>query len=73
MAVVVISNVFRISAGERISQFGTLKCVGATSRQIIKSVLYESIFFIRTWHTDWNPCRTLPDKRRRWRDQSVPG
>ena len=44
MAVVVISNVFRISAGERISQFGTLKCVGATSRQIIKSVLYESIF-----------------------------
>ena len=44
MAVVVISNVFRISAGERISQFGTLKCVGATGRQIIKSVLYESIF-----------------------------
>lgn len=44
MAVIVISNVFRISAGDRISQFGTLKCVGATSRQIIKSVMYESFF-----------------------------
>lgn len=44
MAVIVISNVFRISAGERISQFGTLKCVGATSRQITGSVMYESVF-----------------------------
>ncbi len=32
MSVVVISNVFRISAGERLSQFGTLKCVGATGK-----------------------------------------
>ncbi|MDD3404403.1 MAG: FtsX-like permease family protein [Hespellia sp.] len=44
MSVIVISNVFRISAGERISQFGILKCVGATEKQIMESVLYEGIF-----------------------------
>jgi len=43
MSVIVISNVFRISAEERIAQFGTLKCVGATSRQIMETVMYESL------------------------------
>lgn len=44
MSVIVISNVFRVSAGERIAQFGTLKCVGATGRQIVETVMYESFF-----------------------------
>jgi len=44
MSVIVISNVFKISAGERLSQFGTLKCVGATGKQITETVMYESIF-----------------------------
>jgi putative ABC transport system permease protein len=44
MSVVVISNAFRVSAGERTAQFGILKSVGATRRQITFSVLYESIF-----------------------------
>lgn len=43
MSIIVISNVFRISAGERIAQFGTLKCVGATKKQIIETVMYESL------------------------------
>lgn len=41
MAVIVISNVFRMSANERVSEFGTLKCVGATGKQIYKTMLYE--------------------------------
>lgn len=44
MAVVVISNVFLVSAKERIAQFGTLKCVGATAKQIVGTVMYESLF-----------------------------
>lgn len=44
MSVVVVSNVFRISAKERIAQFGILKCVGATGKQITATVMYESIF-----------------------------
>lgn len=44
MSVIVISNVFRVSAGERIAQFGTLKCVGATGKQIVETVMYESLF-----------------------------
>lgn len=43
MSVVVISNVFRISASERTVQFGTLKCVGATKKQIIETIIYESL------------------------------
>lgn len=43
MAVVVISNAFRVSAGERLAQFGMLKSVGATKRQIMSTVMYESI------------------------------
>ncbi|MDR2655505.1 MAG: ABC transporter permease [Oscillospiraceae bacterium] len=43
-SVIVVSNAFRISAGERASQFGILKSVGATKRQIASSVLYEGVF-----------------------------
>lgn len=43
MAVVVISNVFRVSARERTAVFGTLKCVGATPVQIRKAMLWEAL------------------------------
>lgn len=43
MSVIVISNAFRMSANERIAQFGTLKCVGATGDQIYKTIMYECI------------------------------
>ena len=43
MSVVVISNIFYISANERISEFGILKCVGTTEKQILSIVLYESV------------------------------
>ena len=43
-SVIVISNSFRVSAGERLSQFGILKSVGATKRQIAESIMYESLF-----------------------------
>lgn len=43
MSVVVISNVFRISTGERLSLFGTLKSVGATGKQIKETVMYEAV------------------------------
>lgn len=44
MSVTVVSNVFRISARERVNQFGILKSVGATKEQITATVMYESIF-----------------------------
>lgn len=43
MSVIVISNAFRLSANERISQFGTLKCVGATKKQIYQTIMYECV------------------------------
>ena len=43
-SVVVISNAFRISASERMRQFGILKSVGATKQQILKTVLFEAAF-----------------------------
>ncbi len=43
MSVVVISNAFRVSAGERTAQFGILKSVGATKRQITATVMYEGV------------------------------
>ena len=43
MSVIVISNVFRMSANERVAQFGTLKCVGATKEQIYKTIMYECL------------------------------
>jgi putative ABC transport system permease protein len=42
-SVIVVSNAFRVSAGERTRQFGILKSVGATKRQIAVTVLYEGI------------------------------
>ena len=44
ISVVVISNSFRVSAAERLRQFGILKSVGATKKQIRQTVLYESVF-----------------------------
>ncbi|MDR3289043.1 MAG: FtsX-like permease family protein [Peptococcaceae bacterium] len=43
-SVIVISSAFRISAGERTRQFGILKSVGATKKQIAQTVLYEGVF-----------------------------
>lgn len=43
MSVIVISNVFRMSANERVAQFGTLKCVGATKKQIYRTIMYECL------------------------------
>jgi putative ABC transport system permease protein len=42
-SIVVISNAFRVSAGERTKQFGMLKSVGATSRQIRSTVIHEGL------------------------------
>lgn len=44
MSVVVVSNIFRVSANERTVQFGILKSVGAARKQIMETVMYESIF-----------------------------
>lgn len=44
MSILVISNVFRMSAGERVAEFGVLKCAGATKEQICKTIMYESFF-----------------------------
>ncbi|MDR1065622.1 MAG: FtsX-like permease family protein, partial [Oscillospiraceae bacterium] len=44
VSIVVVSNSFRVSAGERTRQFGILKSVGATKRQITQSVVYEGVF-----------------------------
>jgi putative ABC transport system permease protein len=43
-SIVVVSNSFRVSAGERRRQFGILKSVGATKKQIAQIILYEGIF-----------------------------
>jgi len=43
MSVIVISNGFRVSAGERATQFGILKSTGATKHQIRATVMYESV------------------------------
>lgn len=44
MSVTVISNVFRTSANQRIKEFGVMKCVGGTVRQVKETVIYESIW-----------------------------
>ncbi|MDR0917385.1 MAG: ABC transporter permease [Oscillospiraceae bacterium] len=44
-SVVAIANAFNISANERVRQFGILKSVGATSKQIRASVMYEGLWF----------------------------
>jgi putative ABC transport system permease protein len=43
-SVIVMSNAFRVSAGQRLSQFGILKSVGATKRQITETVVYEGLW-----------------------------
>ncbi|MDR0671293.1 MAG: ABC transporter permease [Oscillospiraceae bacterium] len=43
-SVIVVSNAFRMSASERTRQFGILKSVGATKKQIAESVIYEGVF-----------------------------
>ena len=42
-SVIVLSNAFRVSAKERIHQFGILKSVGATKKQINQTVIAESL------------------------------
>ena len=44
ISIVVVSNAFRVSASERSAQFGILKSVGATKKQIVSTVLYEGLF-----------------------------
>lgn len=44
MSVTVISNIFAVSANKRIQEFGILKCVGGTRKQIKESVIYESLW-----------------------------
>ena len=42
-SVIVVSNSFRVSAGERLTQFGILKSIGATKQQIAKTIMNESV------------------------------
>ena len=44
MSVTVISNIFAASANKRIQEFGILKCVGGTRKQIKENVIYESLW-----------------------------
>lgn len=44
IAVSVISNIFQVSTNQRMKEFGTLKCVGGTSKQVKETILYESIW-----------------------------
>ena len=46
VSAVVISNTFRVSAMERAKQFGILKSVGATKKQIRATVMYEGLFLL---------------------------
>lgn len=41
-SVIVIANAFYISTSERVRQFGLLKSAGATSEQIMQSILFEA-------------------------------
>lgn len=41
--IIVVSNSFRVSAGERIRQFGILKSAGAEKRQIAQIILFEGL------------------------------
>ena len=43
-SVFVISNSFRISVSEKVGQYGMLASVGATRRQIRRTVLYEGLY-----------------------------
>ncbi|MDR1264458.1 MAG: ABC transporter permease [Propionibacteriaceae bacterium] len=43
-SVIIASNAFRASAGERTKQFGLLGSIGATKGQITAAVVYEGVF-----------------------------
>jgi len=43
VSVTVVSNAFRVSADERTAQFGILKSVGATKKQVAATVMYEGV------------------------------
>jgi ABC-type antimicrobial peptide transport system permease subunit len=43
-SVIIASNAFRVSAGERTKQFGLLRSIGATRKQITAAVVYEGVF-----------------------------
>lgn len=44
ISALVIANAFKVSTTKRLNQFGLLKSVGATNRQISQSVIWESVF-----------------------------
>ena len=44
MAISVISNIFQASANDRIRELGVLKCVGATKKQIRRTVVSEGLW-----------------------------
>lgn len=44
MSFTVISNIFEASANKRNSEFGILKCVGGTEKQIRETVIYEGLW-----------------------------
>lgn len=44
MSITVISNIFAASANKRIHEFGIVKCVGGTRKQIKEIVIYESLW-----------------------------
>jgi len=44
ISIIVISNAFRVSASERLAQFGILKSTGATKKQITLTVVYEGLY-----------------------------
>lgn len=48
MSITVISNIFTASANKRIQEFGILKCVGGTTKQIKACVIYEALWLCLT-------------------------
>lgn len=44
MSFTVISNIFEASANKRNSEFGILKCVGGTEKQIRETIIYEGLW-----------------------------
>ena len=43
-SILLIYNAFSISVSERTKQFGLLSSIGATKRQLLRSVLFEALF-----------------------------
>lgn len=44
MSVTVIANIYESSATKRLGEFGVLKCIGATRKQIRETVVFESLW-----------------------------